>query len=228
MPELHDYVPAAPPDLPATHEQAVATATLSATQGFPVFERLGVLMQGLHGRPRATPQRAWRSSLAGVDCLSGHGGSALSVVFPESAGRHIAAHPARGRITRAGGGLWLRSRRAGRVFTLQSYIGLEVSCCSNLAPGELRAEDSSAPSAVQYPQVCEVKCFRQARDLARHQQAKALELRADYRESQPPVATPGQTCRGAGFPLAPVYGWFTEGFDTADLQEARALLEALG
>ena len=33
-------------DLPATHEQAVATATLSATQGFPVFERLGVLMQG--------------------------------------------------------------------------------------------------------------------------------------------------------------------------------------
>jgi predicted ATPase len=27
--------------------------------------------------------------------------------------------------------------------------------------------------------------------------------------------------------LAEVYGWFTEGFDTADLQEARALLEAL-
>jgi predicted ATPase len=28
--------------------------------------------------------------------------------------------------------------------------------------------------------------------------------------------------------LAAVYGWFTEGFDTADLQEAKALLEALG
>jgi predicted ATPase len=27
--------------------------------------------------------------------------------------------------------------------------------------------------------------------------------------------------------LAPVYSWFTEGFDTADLQEAKALLEAL-
>ncbi len=27
--------------------------------------------------------------------------------------------------------------------------------------------------------------------------------------------------------LAPIYGWFTEGFDTADLQEAKALLEAL-
>ena len=28
--------------------------------------------------------------------------------------------------------------------------------------------------------------------------------------------------------LAPIYAWFTEGFDTADLQEARALIEALG
>jgi predicted ATPase len=28
--------------------------------------------------------------------------------------------------------------------------------------------------------------------------------------------------------LAPIYGWFTEGFDTADLQEARALLEEIG
>jgi len=27
--------------------------------------------------------------------------------------------------------------------------------------------------------------------------------------------------------LAPIYGWFTEGFDTADLQEAKALMEAL-
>ena len=28
--------------------------------------------------------------------------------------------------------------------------------------------------------------------------------------------------------LAPVYNWFTEGFDTTDLKEAKALLEALG
>jgi predicted ATPase len=28
--------------------------------------------------------------------------------------------------------------------------------------------------------------------------------------------------------LAPVYGWFTEGFDTVDLKEAKALLDALG
>ena len=35
-------------------------------------------------------------------------------------------------------------------------------------------------------------------------------------------------CAEARQLLAPIYGWFTEGFDTADLQEARALLDELG
>jgi hypothetical protein len=35
-------------------------------------------------------------------------------------------------------------------------------------------------------------------------------------------------CVEAGDLLAPIYKWFTEGFDTADLQEAKALLEDLG
>ena len=35
-------------------------------------------------------------------------------------------------------------------------------------------------------------------------------------------------CTAAHELLSPIYGWFTEGFDTADLQEAKALLEALG
>jgi hypothetical protein len=44
----------------------------------------------------------------------------------------------------------------------------------------------------------------------------------------------GRDCRRLGFApqarelLAPVYGWFTEGFDTRDLKEAKALLEELG
>ena len=36
----------------------------------------------------------------------------------------------------------------------------------------------------------------------------------------------GKACEGHD-PLAPIYGWFTEGFDTADLKEAKALLEEL-
>jgi predicted ATPase len=34
-------------------------------------------------------------------------------------------------------------------------------------------------------------------------------------------------CVAAREPLAPIYGWITEGFDTADLQEAKVLLEEL-
>jgi hypothetical protein len=46
-------------------------------------------------------------------------------------------------------------------------------------------------------------------------------------EPGPPVAVPGQAPGEAHDLLAPVYEWFTEGSDTADLQEAKALLEEL-
>jgi adenylate cyclase len=68
-------------------------------------------------------------------------------------------------------------------------------------------------------------CFRQALHVAGRQQARALELRAAVSCSQLWLAQ-GQRDAARGL-LAPLYGWFTEGFDTADLQEARALLEAL-
>jgi predicted ATPase/DNA-binding winged helix-turn-helix (wHTH) protein len=68
--------------------------------------------------------------------------------------------------------------------------------------------------------------WHQALAIARRQQAKALELRAALSLSR---LWQHQGQRAAAYDLlAPVYGWFTEGFDTADLQDARALLEALG
>jgi predicted ATPase len=67
--------------------------------------------------------------------------------------------------------------------------------------------------------------FRQALDIARQQQAKSLELRAATSLSR---LWQGQGRRTEAHQLlASVYGWFTEGFDTADLQDAKALLETL-
>ena len=61
--------------------------------------------------------------------------------------------------------------------------------------------------------------------MARRQQAKSWELRAAMSLSR---LWQHQGKRDdARELLAPIYGWFTEGFDTADLQEARALLEDL-
>jgi predicted ATPase len=69
------------------------------------------------------------------------------------------------------------------------------------------------------------RCFRQALDGARRQEAKSLELRAATSLSR---LWQQQGKRAEAYELlAPVYDWFTEGFDTADLQDAKALLDEL-
>jgi class 3 adenylate cyclase/predicted ATPase len=68
-------------------------------------------------------------------------------------------------------------------------------------------------------------CFQQALDVARRQEARSLELRAAMSLSRL-WQQQGKQAEAHEL-LARIYGWFTEGFDTADLQEAKALLEAL-
>jgi predicted ATPase len=67
--------------------------------------------------------------------------------------------------------------------------------------------------------------FCQALNIARHQQAKSLELRAAMSLARL-WQRQGKRAEAHAL-LAPIYGWFTEGFDTADLQEAKALLAEL-
>ena len=78
--------------------------------------------------------------------------------------------------------------------------------------------------AVTQPEEAEA-CFQQALAVARRQQAKSLELRPAMSLSRL-WQQQGKRAEAREL-LAPIYGWFTEGFDTADLQEAKALLEAL-
>ena len=68
-------------------------------------------------------------------------------------------------------------------------------------------------------------CYLKALGVARAQEARSLELRAAtslarLRREQ------GRRAEAREL-LAPIYGWFTEGFDTADLKEAKALLDEL-
>jgi predicted ATPase len=68
-------------------------------------------------------------------------------------------------------------------------------------------------------------CFQHALDMARTQQAKSFELRAATSLAR---LWQQQGKRQEAYDLlAPVYSWFTEGFDTADLQEAKSLLDTL-
>jgi tetratricopeptide (TPR) repeat protein len=69
-------------------------------------------------------------------------------------------------------------------------------------------------------------CFERALSVARAQQAKSWELRTSMSLAR---LWQSQGKSGEAYELlAPVYNWFTEGFDTADLKEAKALLAELG
>jgi predicted ATPase len=85
------------------------------------------------------------------------------------------------------------------------------------APQAMTCWGSHAAKASEY--------FDRALEVARQQQAKSWELRA--------AMSMARLWRNQGKRdearelLAPVYGWFTEGFDTHDLKEAKALLDEL-
>ena len=68
-------------------------------------------------------------------------------------------------------------------------------------------------------------CFERALAVARGQQAKSWELRAAT--SMARLWRDRGKRQQARDLLAPIYGWFTEGFDTLDLKEAKALLDTL-
>jgi predicted ATPase len=101
------------------------------------------------------------------------------------------------------------------VTTKETWFEAEV----NRVAGEiaLNSPKSDAAKAEAY--------FERALAVARTQQAKSLELRA--------ATSLARLWRDQGKPqqarelLAPVYGWFTEGFDTLDLKESKALLDEL-
>ena len=75
------------------------------------------------------------------------------------------------------------------------------------------------------PQAEAEACFHKAIEIARRQQAKSLELRAVMSLSRL-WQQQGRT-EEARQMMAEIYGWFTEGFDTKDLQEAKTLLDDL-
>src|SRR5262249_52096722 len=100
--------------------------------------------------------------------------------------------------------------------------------------GELLLQSGAQPPASEVvppdahlplPDTATEACFHYALAIARRQRAKMWELRAARSLSR---LWQQQGKREAAYELlAQVYNWFTEGFDTADLQEAKALLEEL-
>ncbi|MGH7798285.1 MAG: hypothetical protein ACREQ2_25765, partial [Candidatus Binatia bacterium] len=91
--------------------------------------------------------------------------------------------------------------------------------------GELLLNAERGMQNAEFVRRAAEESFSEAIDISRRQQAKSLELRAAMSLSGLWQRQGKKT--EARQLLAEIYGWFTEGFDTADLRQARALLEEL-
>jgi Double zinc ribbon len=113
---------------------------------------------------------------------------------------------------------------------LASQAGVQSPRSTVQSPEEsgVRSPESKPPnpqSAFRNPQLEAEACFLKAIEIAHRQSAKSLELRAVISLSR---LWQHQGKKEAAWQmLAEIYGWFTEGFDTADLREAKALIEEL-
>jgi predicted ATPase len=124
-----------------------------------------------------------------------------------------------------------------RVYEAELYrLKGELSLQSRSPKSEV---EESSESGVRSPESEAEECFQKAIAIAQRQQAKSLELRATMslvrlrqqqatqcasRTTQHAARTRLDAARNT---LSEIYNWFTEGFDTKDLQEAKALLEEL-
>jgi TOMM system kinase/cyclase fusion protein len=197
-------------DVPAVHEHAEAAVALSTTQGFPLWAAAGTSLRGwalaLQGQGEAGLAQV-RQGIAAYRAT----GAALGVPYFCTVLADVAAH-----LGHTADGLQALAE-AHTLVEQHEERHWEAEICRLWGVVLLR-QPGTPPAEAE-------ACFQRALDVARRQEAKALELRAAMSLTR---LWQQQGKRAEAHELlAPIYGWFTEGFDTADLQEAKALLEAL-
>jgi predicted ATPase len=191
-------------------EQAEALLALCTEHGFPLYLLWGMVLRG----SVLTAQGAWGEGLAqmheGLAAWRARGLHMFWLWF------HALLAEACGRAGQVEEGLRALEEALEALQTAEDHFyEAEVY--------RLKGELLLARSVEQHTEA--ETCLRQALGMARQQQAKSLELRAAMSLSRL-WQQQGKRDEAREL-LAPVYGWFTEGFNTADLQEARTLLEEL-
>jgi class 3 adenylate cyclase/predicted ATPase len=197
-------------DVPAVYEQAEAAVALATEQGFPLWAAMG------------TSVRGWALT------MQGQGEAGLAQVH-----QGIAAH-------RATGAVLFVPYFCTMLADVCDHLGHTADGLQALAEAHTLVEQQEERwweaevcrlrgvlllQQAGTPQADAESWFQRALEVARRQEAKSLELRASMSLAHLWLQQGKQA--EAHALLAPVYSWFTEGFDTADLQEAKALLEEL-
>ena len=193
----------------AVQERVEAAIVLSNEQGFPLYSTMGMTLQGwalaMHGQGEDGIAQL-QQGLAAMRALR------IELGWPSYLALLVEAY---GNVGQTEAGLTtLTEALATAHRTGERWWETEL----HRLKGELLLRQVNPTEEAE-------ACFRQAIEIARQQQAKSLELRAATSLSRW-WQQQGKRPEAHDL-LAPIYGWFTEGFDTADLQEAKALLKTL-
>jgi predicted ATPase len=194
----------------AAHEQAESAMTLAAEQGFTQWLAWGTVLHGWARAMRGQGETGLAEMRQGVAADLATGARVMQPYFlglsAEAYGE--AGHPEAG-LNALDEALAVVDDTEARFFEAELYRLKGVLLLKQTIPDASQAE----------------ACFHAALGVARDQQAKSLELRAATSLAR--LWQQQSKHQEAVNLLAPVYDWFTEGFDTADLQEAKTLLDDL-
>jgi predicted ATPase len=195
-------------DVPAVAESVTAMLALGREQGFPIYVAAGTFNRGwlLVQGGASEGVALMREELARLRANGDEDFLPRSLLLLAEAHREVGQTAlASGLVDEA---LARVERTDERLFEAELHR----------LKGELMLLNPDADQAEA--------CLRQAIGIARAQEAKLWELRAATSLARL-WAEQGRHA-DAYYLLAPVYGWFTEGFDTPDLKDAKALLDKLG
>jgi predicted ATPase len=197
-------------DVLAVHEHAEISVALATEQGFPLWVAWGTSMRGWALAMQGRGEEGLTQVRQGIAAFRATG-AALHVPYLCTLLAEVSAH-----LGYLEDGLQALAE-AHTLVEQHEERYWEAEVCR--LQGVLLLRQPGTPQA-------EAEAWLQrALDVARHQEAKSLELRAAMSLSR--LWQQQGKRQEAHDLLAEVYNWFTEGFDTADLQEAQALLAAL-
>jgi predicted ATPase/class 3 adenylate cyclase len=197
-------------DVPAVHEQAEAAVAHSIEQGFPFWMAIGTILRGWALAQQGQGEAGIVQVRQGIAAWQATG-AALTVPYFCTVLADLAD-----RLGYPDDGLHVLAE-AHTLVEQHEERWWEAEICRLRGVVLLRQRGTPLAQAEAWVQ--------RALAVARRQEAKALELRAAMSLARL-WQQQGRQAEAREL-LVPIYGWFTEGFDTADLQEAQALLEAL-
>jgi TOMM system kinase/cyclase fusion protein len=193
-----------------TQERAEAAISLAQEQGFPQLRATGAILRSGTLAHQGQAQDGIAQLHQGLSALRATG---AEIARPYYLALLAEAHGTMGQpeagLTALAEALTLVDTTGERWYQAELYRLKGALLLQQNADHQMEAET----------------CFHQAIAIAQNQQAKSFELRAAASLSR--LWQQHGKRQEARDLLAPIYGWFTEGFDTADLHEAKALLDAL-